>query len=88
MSRMTFIVALVLIAIAGSVAAQEEDLGSGQVQLPLDQYDTLVNASRNPDDPEAPAPADYALGTGQPPMASPPPKSSSSSGWRCSRMAG
>jgi len=63
MSKFTTIVVLVIALGAGLAVAQETDLEPGQVQLPLDQYNTLVNASRNPVDPKIPAPADYALGT-------------------------
>jgi hypothetical protein len=62
MPRITATVVFVLVLGAGLALAQEAD--PGQVQLPLDQYNTLVDASRNPVDPVAPAPADYALGTG------------------------
>ena len=55
--------AVALLFSAGLVIAQE-DLDPGQVKLPLDQYNTLVDASRDPADPPAPAPADFALGTG------------------------
>ena len=55
--------AIALFCSAGLVIAQE-DLDPGQVKLPLDQYNTLVDASRDPADPPAPAPADFALGTG------------------------
>ena len=63
MSRITTIVVIVSALSTGLAVAQETGLEPGQVQLPLDQYNTLVDASRNPADPEAPAPADYALGT-------------------------
>ena len=62
MSRPGFAAVLVAVFLTGPVAAQE-GAESGQVQLPLDQYNNLVNASRDPVDPLAPAPADYALGT-------------------------
>jgi hypothetical protein len=62
MSRSGIATVLVVVLLAGPIVAQE-DTASGQVQLPLGQYNTLVNASRNPVDPLAPAPADYALGT-------------------------
>jgi len=58
-----FTAAVALLFSAGLVIAQE-DFEPGQVKLPLDQYNTLVDASRVPVDPPAPAPADYALGTG------------------------
>jgi len=61
-SKLKIAVVVTLILSAGFVIAQE-DLESGQVRLPLDQYDSLVNASQNPVDPPVPAPADYALGT-------------------------
>ena len=62
MSRPGIAAVLVVVFAAGPAIAQEGS-ESGQVQLPLDQYDTLVNASRNPVDPAVPAPADFALGT-------------------------
>ncbi len=64
MSRLTAIVVFVIALGAGLAIAQEPGIEPGQVQLPLDQYNALVNASRNPVDPVIPAPADYALGTG------------------------
>jgi len=64
MSRLKATAVFVLVLGAGNALAQEAGPEPGQVRLPLDQYDSLVNASRNPVDPEAPAPADYALGTG------------------------
>ena len=61
MPRLKATVVVFLVLGFGLAFAQEAD--PGQVQLPLDQYITLVDASRNPVDPEAPAPAEYALGT-------------------------
>ena len=63
MSRFSTVVSVVCALIVGTspVVAQEGD-EPGQVQLPLDQYNSLIDASRDPVDPPVPAPADYALG--------------------------
>jgi hypothetical protein len=55
--------AVVALTLSTALVAAQEDLEPGQVKLPLAQYNTLVDASRDPVDPPAPAPADDALGT-------------------------
>jgi len=58
------IAAATAILLSAGLVIGQQDLEPGQVKLPLDQYNTLVDASRDPVDPPAPAPADFALGTG------------------------
>jgi hypothetical protein len=52
-----------LILLTASLAVAQDTTKTGQVQLPLDTYNTLVDSARDPVRPPVPAPATYALGT-------------------------
>ena len=60
MRTVTILVLIGQIVLASSVFAQET--GSGQVQLPLDDYARLIEMSRQPVTAPRPVPASYALG--------------------------
>ncbi len=58
--KIKIIIASLLIFVTASYAVETDD--NGEVRIPLNQYDTLVNASQNPAEKPVPAPARYALG--------------------------
>ena len=60
-SRLGVLLAIALISWSAPVATETES-SSGQVQLPLEDYNLLVEQASDPTRPPRPAPAGYALG--------------------------
>lgn len=54
--------ALVSLSLLVAASAAAQDARSGQVELPLDVYDQLVESTRDPRQPPRPAPARFTLG--------------------------
>ncbi len=60
-------VLLILLTLFASVSSAQETvtLQTGQVELPLDVYNRLIDTARDPSQPPRPAPAGFALGRAQ-----------------------
>lgn len=65
MKRTLCISMLLLFASLGRTQPQPQESEPGQVQLPLEIYNQLIEASRNPVQPDRPAPVNHALGNAQ-----------------------
>ncbi len=59
---MKSIAAVLLVVLTLPLPAQQQGDGTGQVQIPIEVYNQLVEASRDPTEPPRPAPASSALG--------------------------
>ncbi len=62
---MKSIAAVLLVVLTLPLPAQQQGDGTGQVQIPIEVYNQLVEASRDPTEPPRPAPASFALGRAQ-----------------------